>query len=86
MQQLAPMSKKALALLAHALPASTVPFTERQVMDLHQPGLSIHLLDDLVDAGLLEWRKNGCYWLHPVVAAYARAFLSEDHEQERRVG
>ncbi|MEO7020568.1 MAG: NB-ARC domain-containing protein [Ktedonobacteraceae bacterium] len=85
-QRLPPLPKKALSLLVHALPMPTAPFTEQQVMALHQPGLQIHLLDSLVDTGLLEWRKNGSYWLHPVVTAYARVFLSEEHEQEYRAG
>lgn len=85
-QRLAPLARKALALLAQALPVPAESFTEQQVVDLHQAGLQIHLLDDLVDAGLLEWRQNGCYWLHPVVAAYARTFLRENQGQEQLAG
>jgi transcriptional regulator with XRE-family HTH domain len=85
-QRLAPLPKKALALLVHALPMATAPFAEQQVMNMSQPGLHISLLDELVDAGLLEWQKDGRYWLHPVIAAYARVFLGEGYEQTCRAG
>ncbi len=85
-RQLPPLPKKALACLVQSLPAPTAPFTEQQFMSLHQGSLHVHLLDDLVDAGLLEWNQHGYYRLHPVVAAYARAFFAKNDEQERLAG
>lgn len=85
-QRLLPLQKKALSLLVEALSVPTSPFTEQQIMNFHQPSLHIHLLDDLVDAGLLEWRKDGFYWLHPVVATYAHHFLTANQEQECHAG
>ncbi len=40
----------------------------------------------LVRVGLLEWKQEGWYWLHPVVAAYARVFLAGDEKQELQAG
>jgi transcriptional regulator with XRE-family HTH domain len=85
-QHLAPFARQALALLARTLPMGTPSFTEQQVMNVHQPDLPLHLLDHLVDAGLLEWKQEGWYWLHPVVAAYARVFLAGDEKQELQAG
>jgi hypothetical protein len=74
----------------HEPPASALtpaaPFTEQQFMSLHQGSLHVHLLDALVDAGLLEWNQHGYYRLHPVIAAYARAFFAKNDEQERLAG
>jgi transcriptional regulator with XRE-family HTH domain len=44
-------------------------------------GCSTRELDELLDAGLLEYQESGQYRLHPVISDYAKLHLDEQTEQ-----
>jgi hypothetical protein len=65
------------------LPAKPESFSEEAALAV--AGCSALVLDELLDAGLLEYRQTGRYLLHPVLADYARQHLQGSSAYERLI-
>jgi transcriptional regulator with XRE-family HTH domain len=79
---LAPATRQVFHILAQAF--QEAPFTESDAIALLRPHHILQDLDNLMDAGFLEWseQEQGRYHFHPILAAYARLVSEKQQENE----